>query len=355
MSEPGQNLGAFLPISLRSLGLAVALITSVACDHTQPGTADLGGNTGPFNASPPLRITLNPGVDRWPSWGPDGRTIWYSYQDLDRNDGDYCIAPIAATGGTRGAGICQNTPPAAAESLDVMASPAVRGARIAWIRINSDSGPFGQVPDGAEIVVAPLAAPASPLQLAHFPQGTVNGNVTLPEDVQWLDDSTLVFVGGQFSYNSLSNDTTICGDGIALLRIGAAGGTTTWLGGARNAQTVAVGTAPGELYFTRIGDSKVYRMVLPDTTATSVFDFGSGSAVTSLRVAAGRMLAVVAPSDCDIHGGSVYLVQDSVASLVTLPPYKWRDVALRADGLAFAVAGEDPGVGPDDIYVVEIP
>ena len=344
-----------MAISLRSFSLAVALVTSAACDHTQPGAAGLGGNTGPFDASPPLRLTLNPGTDRWPSWSADGRTIWYSYEDLDRSDGDYCLAPIAATGGTHGAGICENTPPAAAESLDVMASPAVRGSRIAWIRITSDSGPFGTVPNGAEVVVAPLTMPTAPQQLAHFPQATVNGNVTLPEDVQWLDDSTLVFVGGQLNYNSLINDTTICGDGIALLRIGAAGGTTTWLGGARDAQTVAVGSVPGELYFTRIGDSKVYRMLVPDTTAIPVFDFGGVGAVTSLRVAAGRMLAVLAPSDCDIHGGSVYLVQDSVASLVALPAYQWRDLALRADGLAFAAAGENSGVGRDDIYVVEIP
>lgn len=355
MVGPHQIPGGFVAVPLRLRLVALTLLIGAGCNHVEPGAADLTGNSGPFDAGPPLRLTLNPGPDRWPSWTADGRTIWYSYQDLERDDQDYCLAPIAATGGTRGFGICRNTPPAAAESLDVMASPAVRGERLAWIRLTSASADLAGPPSDAEIVVAPAATPDTPLELAHFPAATVNGFISFPEDVQWLDDSTLVFIGGQMTYNSLTGDTAVCGAGIGMLRIGAGGGTTTWLGGARTAQTVAVGSEPGELLFTRISDSRVYRMTLPDTTATPVFDFGGAGAVMSLRVAGGRMLAVLAPGDCDIHGGDVYLVEDSVAALVSLPPLRWRDLALRADGRAFAAAGEDPGMSTDDIYVVETP
>lgn len=336
----------------RTLRNTVALIAVLGCAHTDPGAPSDRHITGAFDPTPPIRLTQNPGQDQWPAWTPDGRGIWYAFEDLDRSDRDHCLGQLPAAGGTRSISSCLDAPVAASDSLDVVLSPAARGDRIAWVRINSPSG--GVLPDGGDIVVASIGALATPTSVRHFPYVSPSGTFhSFGIDLQWLDDSTLAYVGVQMQYNSLSHDTTINGQEVALVHLGAGAPTVSVVGGTTGASSLAVGPTAGLLYFTRDGDSRIFELNLPDTTAATAFDFGGSGAARDVSVQGPRMLAVV--GDSFGRGGTVYLVVGGSALPVTMPGTFWRHPALRPDGRAFAAQAYDTATSTYDIFTDSVP
>ena len=59
-----------------------------------------------LDPTPPVRLTLNEGADRSPSWLPDGSGIVYSTQQLGRPDADVCLAELPPGGGTQVRLVC---------------------------------------------------------------------------------------------------------------------------------------------------------------------------------------------------------------------------------------------------------
>ncbi|MGB7212862.1 MAG: hypothetical protein WBC97_09550 [Gemmatimonadales bacterium] len=336
----------------RATRLAAALLVALGCAHTDPGAPNDPPATGAFDPTPPLRLTLNPGQDHWPVWTPDGRGIWYAYEDLDRTDRDQCLGKLPATGGTRIVSACQDTPPAAADSLDVVLSPAVRGDRIAWVRITSSIGDV--LPDGGDIVVAPLNDLAAVVSVRHLPFVSPSGAFQdLGVDLQWMDDSTLAYVGAQMLYNSISHDSTIVGQEVTLVHLGAGGPTVSVVGGTSGASSLGIGPTPGLLYFTRAGYGSVFKLQLPDTTATTAYDFGGLGIALDVRAVGTRLLAIV--GNGGPLGGTVYVVDGGVATAVTDPGGLWRHPTFRPDGRAFAAERYDTLTRTSDVYVDSLP
>ncbi|MGH7532720.1 MAG: hypothetical protein ACREL4_05465 [Gemmatimonadales bacterium] len=336
----------------RTTRLTAALVVALGCAHTDPGAPNDLPATGAFDPTPPLRLTLNPGQDHWPVWAPDGRRIWYVYEDLDRTDRDQCLGALPAAGGTRTVSACQDTPVVATDSLDVVISPAIRGNRIAWVRVTS---PIGSVlPDGGDIVVAPISDPASATSVRHFPFVAPSGVFeNFGVDLQWLDDSTLAYVAVQMGYNFISHDTTIAGQEVVLVHLAAGGDTVSVVGGTTGASSLGIGPTPGLLYFTREGESGVFQLQLPDTMATTAYDFGGLGIARDVRVVGTRMLAVVGSGG--LLGGTVYLVDGGVATAVTDSGGLWRHPSFRPDGRAFAAEQYDTLAGTADIFEDSLP
>ncbi|HEV2290535.1 MAG TPA: hypothetical protein VGR60_01695 [Gemmatimonadales bacterium] len=331
--------------------LALALIAACGCSHVDPGAPSDPPITHPFDPAPPVRLTLNPGQDQWPAWTPDGRKVWYAYEDLDRTDHDQCLGLLPAGGGTRTVSACQDAPVAAAESLDVASSPAVHGGQVAWMRATSPIG--GVLPEGGDLVVAGAADLSAPRSVRHFPFVASTGRYqSLGTDVQWLDDSTLAYVGIQINYNFISHDTSVGGVEVTLVGLAGASPATSVVGGTVGATSLSVGPTPGELFFTR-GDTRIYQLQLPDTVPTIAFDFGALGIAEDVRAAGTRMLAVVA--DSAGRGGTIYLVDAGVATAVTPPGTYWRHPALRPDGRAFAAERFDTLTATYDIYSDSLP
>ncbi|MFI5234821.1 MAG: hypothetical protein ACHQXA_03850 [Gemmatimonadales bacterium] len=332
----------------------------VACDHVAPGAPSASGNGGPFDPRPPLRLTFNPGNDLWPAWTPDGSGIWYAYQALDRPDGDYCLGRIPAGGGTRTVEACILSPAAAADSVDAVVSPATRGLELAWIRLNSPL--HALVPNGGDLVVAPVADPGAAVSLLHFPFQSVTGRFhSFGVDLQWLDDTTLVYAGVAMRViGNPPRDTVLTGQEIALVRLN---GATTIAPNTAGASSVGVGLLPGEIYFTRDGDSRIFHLRLPDTTISIAYDFGALGIARDVRVSASGILAVVG-GDVSIppgagqfdRGGAVYLLRDTVVTLLTPPPALpfWRHPSFAPNGRSFAGSAHDSTGSADDIYRVDL-
>lgn len=336
----------------RTPRILAALIAALGCAHTDPGAPSDAHNSGAFDSLPPVRLTLNTGQDHWPAWTADGRGIWYAFEDLDRTDHDQCLGELPAGGGTRSVSVCQDAPAAASESLDVVLSPAPHGDRIAWVRINSPIG--AELPEGGDIVVAPVSDLASATSVRHFPFSSPSGAVQgFGLDVQWLDDSTLAYVGVQMNYNSLSHDTTMTGLEVTLVHLSAGANTVSVVGGTTGASSLAVGPTTGLLHFTRDGDSRIFQLQLPDTTATITYDFGALGVARDVRVAGSRLLAVVGGSE--LQGGTIYLIDGGVATALTPTGSFWRHPSSRPDGRAFVAEQYDTIATTFDIYTDSLP
>lgn len=347
------------PITFRPVRAVVCLaLASSACSHVAPGDGAETSVTGPLSGGTPTRLTLNPGVDSWPAWSTDGATLWYTYQDLGRQDQDRCLGQLPAGGGGRVTSLCRVAPPAADDSLDVAISPAPRGARLAWMAVNNVRGAL--VPDGGDLFLASGASPGTAVSLAHFPRQPAPGLLqTYGSDLQWLDDSTLIYAGIQMTViGSPPTDTMVAGAGITLVHLTGAGATLTDVPGTADVSSLTVGAAAGEIYFTRVADSRIFRMRLPDTTAGVVYDFSGSGVVRDVRCLGSRLLAVlggtvtVSADGQDDQGGTVYLLDNGTATPLTTGG-SWRHPVFRPGGNAFAAA--DLTSAASDIYVGVIP
>ncbi|HSC58807.1 MAG TPA: hypothetical protein VLC11_04545, partial [Gemmatimonadales bacterium] len=262
-----------------------------------------------------------------------------------------CLGLLPAAGGTRTVSACQDAPVAAAESLDVASSPAVHAGQVAWMRVTSPIG--GVLPEGGDLVVASATGLSAPRSVRHFPFVAPSGRYqSSGTDVQWLDDSTLAYVGVQINYNFISHDTSVGGVEVTLMHLAGASPVTSVAGGTFGATSLAVGPLRGELDFTR-SDSRIYSVQLPDTVPTVAFDFGALGIAEDVRVAGARMLAVV--GDSANRGGTIYLVDGGVATAVTPPGTYWRHPSLRPDGRFFAAERFDTLTATYDIYTDTLP
>lgn len=349
-----------IPFTFRPVQAAVCLaLASGACSHTPPGDGSETSVTGPLSGGTPLQLTLNPGEDSWPAWSTDGASLWYTYEDLSRGDQDHCLGQLPAAGGERLTSFCRVAPPAADDSLDVAVAPAPRGNRLAWVAINNKPGAI--VPDGGDLFLASGASLAAAVSLVHFPRQPAPGVLqTYGTDLQWLDDSTLIYSGTQMTViGSPPTDTMLAGAGITLVHVTGAGATLTDIPGTDDVSSVAVGTAAGEIYFTRVADPRIFRMRLPDTTAGVVYDFSGSGPVRDVRCLGTRLLAVlggtvnVSPDGQQDLGGTVYLLESGTATPLTTGG-RWHHPVFRPDGNAFAAAASISGAA-SDIYVGVIP
>ncbi len=98
-----------VPKDLYHLALAGGALLALACGHTDPFSTPPYGTNQPFDATPPVRVTLNTGPDRGASWLPDESGILYSAGQPNRADSDVCLAELPPDGGTQHRLVCDLT------------------------------------------------------------------------------------------------------------------------------------------------------------------------------------------------------------------------------------------------------
>ena len=335
----------------------VVLATLLSCEHSAPfGAADSGSRL-PRGSGIPVQLTYNPGQEHSPAWLPDGSGFLYSEQRLDRADRDRCLAELPPLGGSIRRRICRHTI-GGEDSTDVFDSPAVAvDGRIAFVAASSAAQLLTVAPTDQALLIALLARPDSPQVLLPIPYTSPSGRThTGVSHLEWLADGSLQFVGERVTYPRPDTVRT----GLELMRLTSIAGRWTLASlagfdGVSSAAAVGVDT----IYYTLVGDSRVFRRVVSSGADTVTWDFGSaagGGIARDVIVRGSRLIAVVSgmiyyaidstlgPSQRD-NGGDLHVVDLSTGSEAALGfsdlnhPIWFRRPALSPDGRLLVTEG----------------
>jgi len=333
----------------------LCLLAAIGCGHSDPFPPADNGSTGPFDPTPPVQLTLNVGQDRDPVWLPDGSGVLYSLQHLDRRDPDQCLAVIPSGGGTRTREKCY-ADDAARDSVNVIRDQALSaGGRLAWV---AEGTPLGRTdPAFAGIRIGSLSPADRGIEVRSLPYPAPNGTVhTTATHLGWLGEDTLVYVGLDVAYaracNGCKLDTLLAGKDIALLDLSTQPATVSILPGTTEATSVWPAPDGSAIYFTRRGDSQVYRLSPLSGTPTVVHDFGIGRIARDPQVVGNRLVAIVdgivdsqvvalfGAAQVD-QGGRLALVDlgSGAETLLPVPGLLFRRPALSPSGQRIVAEG----------------
>lgn len=328
--------------------LAAALVCLGACEHARPfGAADLGPNV-PFSQGFPRQLTFSPLGDLAPAWLPDGSGIIYSYQRLDRSDHDRCLGILPAEGGQIVRSICHQLAHDA-DSANTLWEPAVGPAGLlAYVRESSALG--APAPRSRELVVATLDDPDPGRVVRAFPYTAPDGSLhTTAAYLHWVNAATLVYLAEQVTYTTppLPADTLYTPIEVARLDLFGDSGVVSVVPGTTDATSVTVDTA-GAIYFTLIGDSRVYRIPSGGGAASTFYDFGVLGPVSDVEVRDGTVVAVV--------GGSLYRADLGAGTVAAIPaPNSLPLVRPALSPAGTRLVAQALRSGSADLWLLEIP
>src|SRR6185295_10909698 len=360
-------------MSARSTLLAAVWLAAavVACGHTAPFGPGVYTPDGPLRTGATLRLTYNPGTDLAPIWLPGTGGILYSAQRLDRADQDRCFAILPPAGGAISRYACRTS--AADDSVDVFEGAALAAdGQIAYVRLRSHRLPGRPItPDVQALVVASLADPngvrvVRPLAYTA-PSGHIHQGIS---HLAWLSPSRLVYLGERVTYpqpcSSCAPDTVRTGIEVATLDLAAATPLLAVVPTTDSASSVAVGASNDTIYFTRNGDSRVYRYAFSSGQTDTVHDFGVAGIARDVALANGRLVAVVGgavtyavdsvlgPSQVD-QGGELHVVTLATGAETVLgdSTSRYRRPAFSSDGTRLVT--ERWANGSADLWLLDVP
>jgi hypothetical protein len=351
---------------------AVWLATAVtACEHTVTFAPGNYTPNGPFGSGPALRLTYNPGTDLSPLWLPAGAGILYTAERIDRADHDHCFAVLPADGGTISRYACPTT--AANDSIDAFDGGALsRDGRIAYVRASSPRLPAPPiVPPLEGLVVAPLADPSNAIELRSLdytaPSGRQHQGIS---HIGWLSPTRLVYLGERVTYpqacSGCAPDTVPTGIEVTTLDFSGATPVLAIVPGTDSASSVAVGGTGDTIYFSRNGDSRVYRYTFSSGQTDTIHDFAATGIARDVGVSAGRLVAIVGgdvtyavdsvlgASQVD-RGGEIHVVTLSSGATTVIgdSTSRFRRPALSANGTRIVV--EARTFGSSDLWLLDVP
>jgi hypothetical protein len=282
--------------SPRQLPALLVLLPLLGCGHTEPFGSPPLGTDQPFDAAPPIRLTLNLGPDRGAAWLPDGSGILYSGQQLGRSDKDVCLALLPPGGGRQRQVTCDLTAEGRGQRDALESAAPAADGRLAFVTAHSGLG--ADSPSEQGIVLASIADPRSYRLLKSMPY-------TIPVErlhggasqLRWWGENRLLYLGERVMYirpcSGCPPDTLQSGLDATWLSTEDIGATPQSIPGTEYASGVSPGSNEDEVYYTIGGDSRVFRRTLSDGTISVVHDFGTAGIARDVHVVGNRMVAVV--------------------------------------------------------------
>jgi hypothetical protein len=351
------------PKDPRRLALAGGVLLALACSHTDPFSTPPYGATEPLDPTPPVRLTQNPGPDREPSWLADGSGILYASQQPGRSDRDVCLAELPPGGGSQRRLVCDLTA-LGGDTLNAIEYPvAAADGRLAFLKTGNPTNLTSPVVEA--VTVSPGLDPRKGAEVARLPY-SVPGEPThsTVTQLRWLNATQLIFVGARRQYRPscmrcVQLDTIVTGLKAGVLDVTSPGSTPVLISGTDFASGVTPG-APGEIYYTLGGDTRIYRRVMATGEVSVVHDFGAAGIVRDVHAHGTRVAAIVggrATFAVDPLFGPVQW--DSGGIVHVLDVSSGSDIALEGPGLfrrpALAPAGDRVVAEGYALVIVDIP
>lgn len=352
---------------------ATAFLVLAACAHElppEPRVVQL--DTFP-SAGPPIRLTNNPGRDAAPAFSADGLGLWYSWEKIDRSDLDICLGLLSLAGGTRLREECHTAGTANPDSVNwyLWAAPHADGHRVAWFRLSAKRGSPLSFPYSGEVVIADLGQRRGPPKIDSvqaFPIQVAPGHVhQQPQELQWLDDTTLVYLDVLIAVEfgqSLPQDTLYSGVEVGILTLGSGGVRKGFIPGTDGASGVAVGPG-GQVYFTLKGDNRIFRTGAAGGVIDTVYDLGPGTTIARDPAIHDTVAYVIVDGDVQYRplgllgliqgdaGGALWRVTPGTRTLLD-STLRWQHPAISADGATLLLEGRSPGTGKTDLYMMRL-
>lgn len=343
----------------RLILFALALGAIGACEHTGPFRPEEGGANGPLIPGQPAQVTFSPGQDLIPVWLPDGSAFVFTAERRDRADHDRCLAFMPGTAGTISRYACSTA--AADDSINVFDEAAILGDSIAYVRASTERFLQGLGPDRQELVIAPLQDPNAARVLQRVPFTTAWGaTYDAISHVAWLDAGRLAFIGEHVSYpracSSCAPDTVRLGIGLVIADIAGAAPVFTPMPDGDSASSLASAANGDTIYFTKNGDTHVFRRALAAGQTDTLLDFVAGVA-RDLSVTSGKLAVVVggipAGTGQSDRGGFLYLVEGAVMAQTGDSSWLFRRPALSPDGTRLVVSAWN-GAPNADLWLFQL-
>ena len=334
-------------MKLRSVRLTFALAALAACEHTAPFRPVEEGGAGPLIPGPIAQITYSPGQDLTPAWLPDGSAFVYTAERRDRADRDRCLAFMPGTAGAISRYVCGTV--AADDSLNVFDEAAILGDSIAYVRASTERFLPGLGPDRQQLVIAPLADPNAARLVQQIPFTTPWGETyDAISHVAWLGPGRLAYIGERVTYprpcSSCIPDTVRVGIGLAIADVAGVIVVLTRMPDGDSASSLAASVNGDTVYFTKNGDTHVFRRTLSTGQTDTLLDFAAG-VVRDITVSSGSLAAVVGgsvgtPTSPD-DGGALFHVSFPSGPLIGEigdSALLYRRPALSPDGRRLVVS-----------------
>ena len=352
---------------MRRLSFLATIALLLSCSHGEPFSSPPHDTDDPFSSIGfPTRLTFNRGKDIDVSWLPDGSGFIYTFEQFRFAEGDWCLALMPATGGRITRTLCE-TRPGSEDSVNARTRSAVEaGGRLVYVR--TANLPNREAAATHELVVATLADPEAVIAWRNGPitlPGTVtHGGLSMP---RWLDANTFVYRGDitglPRACSSCAPDTVISGRDLVLVTLAGGQMTSTVIAGTTYVSSIAV-RGSDEVFFTRAGESIVYRWLRSTGAISVAWDFGGGIA-RGVQIAGNRLVATVGGNvnfDLDSamqdsvladFGGFVHIVDlvggvDGLVDQFNL----WRNPALSPDGRRLIV---ESALRAPDLFLFDLP
>ena len=277
---------------MRPRRLALVLGLALGCSHSEPFATALPEPLGPPSTTLPRRLTFNTRADLTPSVAGD--TVVYTRVDADRTDGDGCLAFLPLEGGTLHGVECARG--ALADSVrDSWLYPVISpdGRRVAFVRERLVYRAGNLL--GRDLVVAPLAAPDSPVVVVagyEIPGGEISSGY---RKVTWTDDQTLWFLGGFETFGPATVEGFAPYGVFEVALAGDGAGVPEVVPGLSFVRTYARGD-DGTVYFVPSGSTAVYRLV-PGAPSELVAQFTGTNEAPLIRL-----------TDLAVSGGVVTVI-----------------------------------------------
>ena len=327
----------------------VLLLATMACGQVEPFTNPDFTAPGPFDPTPPVRLTYNPGLDLQPAFLPGGEIV-FGFARPGEINGDQCLGVLPNQGGTTIAESCPRTLGSRDSTERYGEARATDDNTVALVVASRLEG--RRTDDNAWIGTAPWRSATEFTPRLRFPFSPSSGTVLFtPTHLSVVSASSVAYLGVAsspacpgFEYPCMDQVLLTYGRQAGMVDL-ATTDPPQVLSGTDYVTSIAPGRAPGSILFTRALEQIVYER--DANGAETVLVEVPGFAVRDPSLAGNRLVSVVNGAVGVYTLADSTLVQVSGGGTLVLTDLLTGTSTILAEG-----AWERPSLSPDGRQVV---